>query len=72
MTNQCRLANTSKSHYGLDRKWVQGERGKCPNCKTPVSRAEDRFHCGTCGQKLLWFSNVGESLAKRYVDSLRE
>lgn len=56
----------------IDKKFVQGERGKCPKCKTPVSRAEDRFHCGTCGQKLLWFSNVGESLAKRYVDSLRE
>ena len=42
----------------LDRECVHGERGKrgkCPYCKTPVSRAEDRFHCGTCGQKLLWF-----------------
>ena len=69
--SKCLFArNTAKNV--LDRKWVQGERGKCPNCKTPVSRAEDRFHCGTCGQKLLWFSNVGESLAKRYVDSLRE
>lgn len=56
----------------LDRKWKQGERGKCPRCETPVSRAEDRFHCGTCGQRLLWFKNVGESLAQRYVDSLKE
>ena len=39
----------------IDKKFVQGERGKCPKCKTPVSRAEDRFHCGTCGQRLLWF-----------------
>ena len=41
----------------IDNKFVQGERGKCPKCKTPVSRAEDRFYCGTCGQRLLWKSN---------------
>lgn len=39
----------------IDKKFVQGERGKCPKCKTPVSKAEDRFYCGTCGQRLLWF-----------------
>ena len=56
----------------IDKKFVQGERGKCPKCETPVSRAEDRFYCGTCGQRLLWFETVGESLAKRYTDSLRK
>ena len=56
----------------LDKNWKQGEHGKCPTCKTPVSREEDRNHCGTCGQRLLWFKNVGESLAQRYVDSLKE
>lgn len=42
----------------LNRRWVRGERGECPKCKTPVSRAEDRFHCGTCGQRLQWFQNA--------------
>lgn len=29
-------------------------RGRCPNCRTPVSNREDVHFCGTCGQRLGW------------------